>query len=81
MKTVIAVFIVALVIAPVLNMQPAPQRTVYAGWAHYTPSDNQWEGLYVAWNDAPPPQPNDSWRCIPWNPFLCKQDRPPLRVM
>ena len=82
MKTVIAVFVIALVLAPMLSIQPTPQRTGNAAWAHWHASDSQWEAIYVAYNAGPPPpQPNDSRNCIPWNPWLCKGDRPPLRVM
>ena len=81
MRTVIAVFIIALVIAPVLSMQPAPHRTTWGGkYAHWHPSDAQREAMWIAYADAPPPRPADSWWCIPWSP-LCKTDRPPLRGM
>ena len=81
MKLVVAVFVLALVLAPVASLQPQSQyQCRWPGtYAHWHPSDNQWEGLYIAWNDAPPPRPADQNNCIPWNPWLCKGDRPPLR--
>ena len=79
MRTVIAVFIIALGMALVLVFQPAPPRTAWGGcYAHWHPSDSRAEAMWIAYADTPPPMPADSW-CPVWNPIWCKSDRPPLR--
>ena len=68
MKIIIVLFVVALVLAPVLNVNP---QTWPGSYAHWHPSDSRVEALMLAWNDAPPqPQPLDGWTCI-WHPTLC----------
>jgi hypothetical protein len=73
MRTIVAVFILALVLAPVASLQPQ-------SYTHAWPaSDSREDAMWLAYAEAPPPRPNDQWNCIPWNPWLCKGDRPPLR--
>jgi hypothetical protein len=80
MKTIIAIFIVALVFTPIASLQPQSHSTAWpASYAHWRASDSREDAMWLAYADAPPPRPNDSWNCIPWNPWLCKGDRPPLR--
>jgi len=74
MKSVIAIFVIALVFAPVASLQP--QSHYHSQWpgtyAHWHPSDSQWEAIYIAYNDSPPPKsdPNDRWFCL-GSPWLC----------
>ena len=68
MKTIIAVFIVALVLAPVLSVQP---KTWPGSYAHWQMPESRAEAVLVAWNDAPPqPKPMDGWTCF-FHPVMC----------
>lgn len=67
MRTIVAVFIIALVLAPVLNFAPHTWPGSYAKWM---PPETPGEAAYIAWNTDPPPQPNDRWFCL-GHPLLC----------
>ena len=68
MKTITAVFILALILAPVANFNPVTWGGQYAHWQL---PDNRVEASLLALNDDPPkPKPDDTTFCQ-WNPFLC----------
>ena len=80
MKYTMIVLSIALVLAPVLSIESGPHHTAWGGqYAHWHPSDSRAEAIWIAYADAPPPLPADTW-CPVWDPWLCKGDRPPLRV-
>ena len=71
MKFIVAIFIFALALAPVLSVQP---KTWPGSYSHYQLPNDRVGALLLAWNADPQPSnptinPDDSWWCL-GNPQL-----------